>query len=343
MLGIGLLGCGRIARMLHLHALVDMDEVELCMVAESDPERLREASAIAAGSVAFDDYREALADDRLEAVVICLPTGLHAEAASAAFEAGKHVFLEKPIATSEADARRVLKAWTASGRVGMMGFNQRFHPVIRDLKGALGANRAGTVVGAHVIMGSETREFPDWKRSRASGGGALLELGSHVVDLSRYLFEREVVSVGATIASVHTEQDTAALSMRLEGGPTVQAHVTLSGIQEGRYEIVGDRGRIVADRVRETLTLDPVRPPYGRVANLRAELSHLSRGLRKVVNPPSPWHSHRAALSAFVDAVTNGQGVEPDIEDGCRSLAVILAAEESDRTGRNVAVRRIGR
>jgi predicted dehydrogenase len=324
MLGIGLLGCGRIARMLHLHALVDMDEVELRAVAESDPDRLREAAA-------------------MEAVVICLPTGLHAEAASAAFEAGKHVFLEKPIATNESEACRVVEAWTASGRVGMMGFNQRFHPVTRELKQAIDAGRAGTVVGAHMIMGSEARELPDWKRSRASGGGALLELGSHVVDFSRYLFEREVVSVNATIASVHTEHDTAALSMRLEDGPTVQAHVTLSGIQESRYEVVGDRGRIVADRSRETLTLDPVRPPYGRVAHLRAELSRFSTGLRKVVNLPSPWRSHHAALSAFVDAVANERHVTPDIEDGYRSLAVILAAEESDRTGRDVAVRRIGR
>src|SRR5690606_31651972 len=95
-LQIGLVGCGRIAQMVHLRVLSAMPGVRLAAVAEADADRLAEAQKHAPQARAYHDYHELLADDAVQAVVICLPTGMHAVAAVAAFAAGKHVYLEKP-------------------------------------------------------------------------------------------------------------------------------------------------------------------------------------------------------------------------------------------------------
>jgi predicted dehydrogenase len=324
--------------MVHLEALDAHNGVELCAIAESNPDVLRDAAQRARISVTYEDWRLAIDDDRVEAVVICLPTGLHADAATAAFEAGKHVYVEKPVATTAEDARRVADAWRASGKVGVVGFNQRFQPVIRRLKRSLQTDEVGQVTSAFAVMSSEARKLPEWKRMRASGGGALLDLGSHVVDTTRCLFERRIVDVFGAIELVRTEDDTAAFTMRLDGGPTIQAQVTLAGILETRFEVLGDGGRLIADRNRGTVTLEPLHPPYGRVAHARAELTVAARGAKTIVRPPRPMASNRALIDAFIDAVTNGRHPSPDIEDGCRSLDVVLAVEEAHRTGKTVEI-----
>lgn len=324
--------------MVHLEALDAHDGVELCAIAESNPDVLRDAAQRARISVTYEDWRLAIDDDRVEAVVICLPTALHADAATAAFEARKHVFVEKPVATTAEDARRVANAWRTSGKVGVVGFNQRFQPVVRRLKRSLQADEVGQVTSARSVMSSEARGLPEWKRTRASGGGALLDLGSHVIDTTRYLFERRIVDVSGAIESVRTEDDTAAFTMRLDGGPTIQAQVTLAGILETRFEVLGDRGRLIADRNRGTLTLEPLHPPYGRVAHARAGVTAAARGAKTIVRPPSPMASNRAIIDAFIDAVMNSRHPSPDIEDGCRSLDVVLAAEESHRRGKTVEI-----
>lgn len=336
---MGLLGHGRIAGLFHLGILAHMRGVEVRAVADSDPDRRVSAGAVVHEAAVVNDYQEVLRNNAIDAVVICLPTGVHAEAACAAFQAGKNVYLEKPIATSREDGREVVQAWRSSGAVGMMGFNQRFDPVFRALKRAVDQGRVGRVVSATAVMGSAARTLPAWKGSRSAGGGALLDLASHSVDLTRFLFGLEIRSVSAAITSARTEEDTASLSMTLTDGRIIDAHATLAGVQESRFEVLGDSGRLVADRYAETLTFQHPSPPYGRVERLRRELARLGaipRGVRDVVRPPNDARSYRAALEAFIGAVSGGKSVRPDIEDGFRSLTVVLAAEESDRKGQRI-------
>jgi len=91
---VGLIGCGTIARLAHLGALQQIPDAELIAIAEMDPKRREEAASAAAGVKTVPDYNDLLDLDTVEAVVICLPTSLHAEAAIAAIRKGKHVYLE---------------------------------------------------------------------------------------------------------------------------------------------------------------------------------------------------------------------------------------------------------
>lgn len=336
-----LLGCGRIARIFHLPILAELPEFELIAVAEPEPGGRTLAREKAPAARIVEDWREALGDPRIEAVVICLPSAMHADVACAAFAQGKHVYLEKPVATTLEDGRRVRDAWRASGAVGMAGFDQRFEPAIAALKRELRAGTVGRPSGARLAMGSGRRDAPEWKRSRATGGGVLLDLGSHMVDLARFVLEDEVREVSATVASVLSEDDTAAFTMALAGGTLAQAWVTLAGITESRFEVVGERGMLVADRYAGTLRRVPLEPPWSRPARARAGIGRMtsaSRALLAVARPLALGATYRTALEAFGTAVAAGGAASPDIEDGFRSLAAVVAAEEAARTGRRTAV-----
>ncbi|MFN2384475.1 MAG: Gfo/Idh/MocA family protein [Gemmatimonadota bacterium] len=339
-LRLGLLGCGRIARIFHLPILAAMRGVELAAVAEPDADARSVAGTRAPGAVAVADWQDVVADPGIDAVVVCLPSGMHADAACAAFAAGLHVYLEKPIATSLEDGCRVLDAWRAGRSVGMAGFDQRFSPAIAALRREVRAGRVGAATGVRLAMGSGRRDSPDWKRSRATGGGVLLDLGSHMADLARFVLDEEVREVSAAAASVLSESDTASFAMTLAGGRLAQAWVTLAGITESRLEVVGERGMLVADRYAGTLRLHALEPAWGRVARAREGLAQVARGSREllgVARPLAIGGTYRAALEAFAAAAAAGRSAAPDIEDGFRSLAVVLAAEESARTGRAVA------
>jgi predicted dehydrogenase len=336
---IGLVGCGRIAQLFHLGALGQLPGAELVAIAEPDAERLRKAQARAERAVAFTDYRELLTLPGLDAVVICLPTGMHAEAACAAFAAGKHVYLEKPLATNLDEAAAVLAAWHKSGRVGMMGFNLRFHPLFHQLRRDLLTGRIGQLVGARAAFCTGARELPDWKRERRSGGGVLLDLACHHADLIRFLFGREVREVFAQVRSLRTEEDTATLELLLEGGLVFQSLCSMTAAEENRFEVYTDQGVLAVDIYRgRRVERTAARVAYSladRLARGAGILGRLAGDLWAAVRP-SREPTYQAALAAFVAAVRDGQAAAPDLADGYRSLAVVAAAEASARSGRSV-------
>jgi predicted dehydrogenase len=336
---VGLVGCGRIALLFHLRALGQLPEAELVAIAEPNSDRLQKAQARAGRAAAFTDYQELLALPGVDAVVICLPTGMHSAAACAAFGAGKHVYLEKPLATSLDEAAAVLAAWRASGRVGMIGFNLRFHALFHQLRRDLLTGRIGQVVGARSAFCSAARELPVWKRERRSGGGVLLDLASHHVDLVSFLFQREVLEVFAEVRSLRTEEDTTTMDLRLEGGLVVQSLCSMTAAEENRFEVFGDQGVLTVDVYRgRRVEFTPARVAYSiadRLARGTGILGRLAGDLWAAARPfREP--SYQAALAAFVAAARDGRAAAPDLADGYRSLAVVAAAEASARSGRLV-------
>jgi predicted dehydrogenase len=328
----GLAGCGRIARLFHLPALVADPAFDLVAVADPDPDALAAAAAAAPGAVALDDVDALVARADLDAVVVCAPTGLHEALAVAALDAGRHLYLEKPLAITAPGAR--------AGTVAMIGLNLRLHPVFVDAQAQLAAGAVGEVVGVQTRFCAAGRDLPSWKQRRASGGGALLDLASHHVDLVPHLLGDGVVEVDATVRSVATEADTAALSLRLAGGVTVQSLFSMTAAQEDVVVVQGTRGVLVADRYRSEVRVEPSVPAGGRRAQVAAATrasSALARGAWRTLRPrPDP--SFAAGLAAFAAAVQGTGPAEPSLAAGRRSLAVVLAAEEADATGRPVTV-----
>src|SRR5262245_19968535 len=127
LLKFGLVGCGRVAEIVHLKLLARWPGVELVALAEPDPARREAVRSRAPAVRAVADYAELLAMPEVDAVVICLPTSVHASAAVAAMQHGKHVYLEKPLATTLSDGQRVIEAWRRADVVGTIGFNYRLN------------------------------------------------------------------------------------------------------------------------------------------------------------------------------------------------------------------------
>jgi myo-inositol 2-dehydrogenase/D-chiro-inositol 1-dehydrogenase len=336
---VGLIGCGSIAQSVHLKILTRMAGVELVAFAETDPERRQQARRRAPSAVAVADYQSLLALPEVEAVLVCLPTALHAAAATAAVEAGKHLYLEKPLATSLDEARRVIDAWRNAGVVGMVGFNYRFNPLVQDARQRIQAGQIGNCIAARSVFATPARRLPAWKESRSNGGGVLLDLASHHVDLVHFLFRREIVELFAQIQSLRSEDDSATLHLRLADGVMVQSFFSLCAVDEDRVEIYGDAGKLSYDRYRSLgVHFTGASADYARLRQSSEAVRMLLRkpySFKRLCLPGSE-SSYQAALAHFATAVRSSEPASPSLWDGYRSLAVIDAAEQSARSGRAV-------
>lgn len=339
-LRIGLAGCGAAALEIHLPILARLPGVVVAAVAETDPARRARALERVPSAIAVGRWEQLLDRDDLDAVVLCLPSGLHAEAARLAVERGLHVYLEKPLATTTADAAGVVEAWRGSGVVGMMGFNYRFNRLYRSASRLLEEGALGSVVAARSVF-AIAGDLPAWKRSRAEGGGALLDLAPHHVDLVRFLFDSPIREVFAEVRSVRTEEDTAVLEIRLADGTPVQSFFSLTAAEEERFEVYGRDGKLVVDRSRHQDVV--VESPWRKGARLRrwrraaGSVRHAPYVLEKR-RTPGHEPSYRSAFESFVAAVESGTGVRPDFEDGLANVEILAAAERSARSGRAVEV-----
>ena len=342
---VGLIGCGSIGRLVHLDILAYLPDAELVALAECDPQRRIEATRRVPQIAAFADYQELVKMSEVEAVVICLPNALHAEAAVAALEQGKHVYLEKPLAISLQEARRVLAAWRQAGVVGMIGFNFRFHALYQDARRHIQSGRIGEVIAIRSVFAASGRTAPSWKQTRQHGGGVLLDLASHHVDLVHFLFGQPVREVFGRLRSQRSEGDSAALQLRLADGLLVQSFFSISAVDEDCFEIYGRSGKLMIDRY---LSLDvEITDPeidFSRLKQLGRGLRTLLTGpnVREKMKAPRREPSYKAALKHFVAAVRSNQRCSPDFADGYRSLAVLEAVEESARTGRVVSLPELG-
>jgi len=183
--------------------------------------------------------------------------------------------------------------------------------------------------------------LPPWKRRRASGGGVLLDLGSHHFDLLRWLLDARIGSALADTRSTHSEQDSADVHLRLGGGITVQCHFSFLTGPADHLEFQGDLGSLLVDRHRPTsLVRLRRRSGYGLVegspgrsaAQLRHAFHHWLR--------PGHDPSYRSALAGFADAVRGLPDPGADATDGWESLAAVLAAEGSIPPGPHVDLSR---
>jgi myo-inositol 2-dehydrogenase/D-chiro-inositol 1-dehydrogenase len=341
-LRIGLIGCGHMGGVVHLNILRRLPNVEVVAVAEPDAQRREAASQQVPRATAFADYHKLLERSEIDATIICLPNALHAEAATAALQSGKHLYLEKPLAINLDDGRQLLDTWRHSERVMMIGFNYRFNPLHQEVRRYLQAEKLGELIGVRSVFTTAPHRMPEWKQRRQSGGGALLDLASHHVDLVRFWFNEEVIEVRASVRSQRVEADTATLELRLANGLLVQSFFSMSSVDDDRFEIYGRSGKLSLDRYNSwTVEItSPKRNPslFRRFSQAVARLPRSRFAINKLfaqANEPS----FAAALAHFVTAARNGGPASPDFDDGFRSLAVIIAAEESARTGGPVALR----
>ena len=333
---LALIGCGRIARLSHLANLASNPQCELVGIADSSPDALDAAKAVVPRAEAFADFRVLFEALRPDAAVIALPTSFHLDGAFAALESGAHAYLEKPIAPTVDEARSIHAAWTATKLVGRIGFNGRFNQLYTQLRDKLRKGEIGEVVAVRTTF---TALYPDeatWRVSPGTGGGALLELASHHVDLLRYLLDSEVASVFATSWSNRGDDEAAMIHIRMANGVNAQLLVAYGTIEEDSFEVYGNAGKLRVNRY-DSLIVERLAPHAAgglasAAARLKAEVSGLQYGLSKRKSPGQE-PSFSASLSAFVSAAVQGTQQAPDFTDGLRAIEIIDAARRSIAAG----------
>ncbi|WLW50582.1 Gfo/Idh/MocA family protein [Streptomyces sp. YU58] len=179
------------ARVLHHYPHLGV-RPELVAVAEEVPGRAEEAAAQYGFTSTARDWREVAADPGVRAVSITAPNFLHREIGVAMAEAGKHIWIEKPVGLTAADARAVADAVAKAGVQGAVGFNYRNAPAVETARELIASGELGTVTHARIRLFSDYAAHPEgaltWRYERERGGsGVLGDLASHGADLARYL------------------------------------------------------------------------------------------------------------------------------------------------------------
>ncbi len=176
------------------------------------------------GARIASSYDDLIKDPKVEAVALVTPNQLHADQASKAAAAGRHVFVEKPISNSVSDAREMIRTFKEAGLVLMVGHNTRRRQVFRRAKEILSNGMIGTIV---ALEGNLSRPaglqpgLPPWKADpRACPLLPMTQLGIHLVDTAEYLVSpiRSVSCVAARMAMPGNVYDTTAAVLQLESG-----------------------------------------------------------------------------------------------------------------------------
>lgn len=165
---------------------------ELVAVADDVPGRAAEAARSYGFTTATDDWRQVASDPRIDAVSIAAPNFLHREIGIAMAAAGKHIWIEKPVGLTAADARAVADAVHAGGVQSTVGFNYRNAPAVVAARELIAVGGIGAVTHVRIRLFSDYAAHPDgalsWRYERSRGGnGVLGDLASHGVDLARHL------------------------------------------------------------------------------------------------------------------------------------------------------------
>ncbi|MFG3546339.1 Gfo/Idh/MocA family protein [Streptomyces sp. NPDC047725] len=219
------------ARVRHHYPLLPL-RPELLTVAEEAPGRAEEAAEQYGFATATRDWRDVVADPRVGAVSITAPNFLHREIGVAMAEAGKHVWIEKPVGLTAGDARAVADAVAEAGVAGAVGFNYRNAPAVETARELIASGEIGAVTHARIRLFSDYAAHPEsaltWRYERERGGsGVLGDLASHGADLARFLLG-DIASLTADTAVFVPER-------ARPTGPTA-GHARAAGGERGPVE-----------------------------------------------------------------------------------------------------------
>jgi len=315
---LGIIGAGAILES-HARALAQVSFFSIVGVSDTDKER-RERSAISLGARQFGSYEELLASGP-GAVLVALPHGLHCEVAVTALEAGCHVLVEKPMAVSVAECRRMLKAARDAGRILMVAETSSVQPGPTCTgewfrRGDLGRFFTGSIVNERYYF-HEGR--PDWFLDPAmSGGGMFSNVGVHRLAVTRTCLPGlEPVAVSATVAHLpdwEVEACTTALVRYAEGGSML-------------YEEVGYFPK------PEWLNTGTHYVFEQGIVSWDAEAWRLvRRDGTEVVEELAPDPQYRTIYERLQQAV-GGENVRPTASEWAQDVAIVQAAYASSRRG----------
>jgi len=313
---IGVIGAGNFSKMTLMPAL-SKTPARLAYIADLDPAAARHVATTFGVEKATTDYKVMLADPDVNAVMIPVPPNLHARLVVEALQAGKHVFVEKPLAINVQEVAQVLAAAAEQpDRMIAVGFNRRFSPHAVKIKQALAARSGSLCMNMLVNAGYIPPE--SWVQDPNVGGGRIIGEGCHFIDLMVFLSGSKVRAVSAAMVGKGpaVRDDKMSISLEFEDGSVGSVNYFANGSKsypKERIQVFSDERILDLDNFRVTRG-------YGFQGLRKFKTSRLDKG-------------HAAEFAAFVDSVAAGGKAMIPLDElvnvTLASFAAVKAATES--------------
>lgn len=328
--GWALIGTGRIADDRVLPGINAFAGNRLVAVVSRDQARAGDFARKFGAQHAYTSYEEMLRNPDVTVVAIHTPNSLHAEQAIAAARAGKHVFCDKPMATSAADAERVVKECDKAGVKLGVNFHNRFMPCFIETKRIIDSGEIGEVLlvqleaspGANPVS---TRA--SWRVDPAIAGlGTTMSIGVHVYDILRYMLSSEITTVSAFFDTPRGIMEQTNLSVfRFANGVMAQLNVNQKTPNpHNDFVIYGTKGRITGKGLTRSRASGELQVLTGEGKTRRTEFPAVN--------------AHAACVAAFSQALIDGRAPSPSGIDGLRSVQLTDAMARSAWDGVHVSL-----
>lgn len=349
---VGVIGCG--AGLFHLEGYQEEPRVEVVALAGLDTDRCEMLAGKFDIPNIYREYQELLARDDIDAVSIAVPNFLHMPVAKAAFEAGKHVLIEKPLARNAAEGVAMVEAAREHNKVLGVSFQRRTRHDVQLMKQAVDSGQFGNVYYSKAwwMRRSGIPGLGSWFTSKeAAGGGPLIDLGVHVLDMLMYVLGNpEVHSVtGTTYSEIgpsgrggwpgqkrqtladdqkYEVEDLASAFIRLKNGGTMLLEASWASFTEMKddfgIQVYGSEGgaRIFSEEYALTNTMQV----YGQMGDATTDTSVRLVGKE----------GHAQVIHKFIDSILHGTPMDPDGLEGLANIQLIDAIYKSAELGREV-------
>lgn len=348
MLNVGVIGGGSISQF-HLEPYLKNPQVQLMAICTRNVERLQMLGNKYGANYLYEDYEQLLSNPEIDAVSICTWNNTHAEMAIKALEAGKHVLVEKPLSMTLEEARAVEKAVGTTNKILQVGNVRRFAPHVEVLRKFIDAGDLGEIYYAKASylrrLGNPGGWFSD---STKSGGGPLMDLGVHMVDLCWYLMgkPKPISVIGNTYkrlgnrahienlpfyqaADYHAQhndvEDLANALIRFDNGASlfVDVSFTLQAKQdEISVKLYGEKG---GAEVEPELII--VQERHNTIINCTPQIEDLGFDFAT---------AFMNEVNHFVHCCLTGEQPLVPVEDGVEVMKMLTAVYESAKVGREI-------
>ena len=313
----GIVGCGLIghkrARALGDHRLV--------VCADAVPEKAQTLAAGHPGCHASADFRDAVEDPRVDALIVATTNDALTPVALAAVETGKHVLVEKPAARNAAELRPLLAAAERQGVVVKVGFNHRFHPALQQARRIFDEGGVGELmyIRGRYGHGGRLGYEREWRADpEIAGGGELLDQGIHLIDLARW-FAGDFVEVSGHVGTFFwpmAVEDNGFALLKTARGQVAWLHASCSEWKNlFSFELFGRLGKLQVDGLggsygTERLTFYRMLPGLGPPETTGWEF-------------PREDASWQAELEHFAECIQSGARSSGSLEDALAALEIV--------------------
>ncbi|MFQ6127211.1 MAG: Gfo/Idh/MocA family protein [Candidatus Heimdallarchaeota archaeon] len=341
MINVGTIGLGRMGR-LHMMNCLQIDDVKVVAAADPSKKALRKAKSLGVSKL-YTDYHDLLNhSSNIDAVVVSLPNFLHFETIQLALEAGLNVFTEKPMANTVKECREIVKSVEKSGRKFMVGHCVRFMGVVEKMKenldkGFIGNLEVATIEEvingpfAHPRVPAPVADW--WFDPRKSGGGVLLDLGYHMIDLFRFLVGDSVVVFSCLDHKFSLPVEDSAIVILRSSDSSTKGIINVGWYQKTIFPKYNFR--VILHGNAGYLSSDDLVPRNLYIHAIKEGTKNLLRRIvGKKIRPLSYtyyYESYYKELEHFFDCVKNDTDPLISVTDGLRTVELIEEAYEKSR------------